>query len=292
MLGLVLGLALLALPLATNRVHALANCSAGDVSLDAEEQAFLALINQYRTSHGLGVLTISPDLQRSATWMAVDMGAKNYFGHTDSLGRSPWTRMADCGVAAAGGENLAGGTSKSTGADAFEMFRNSPPHNDNMLFPGFREIGIARAYTPGSRLGWYWATDFGNGSPAAAPTATPTPPTPRPVPQVNVGGARAAEVPATTTPAPLDPPAKAGRAVALPIGLGLIQWPGADISAADFVARAGEQVTWLLGFDHSCGCYAIYSPMLPEWLNSLGKVQQGQSYWAAVDSPTAIALDQ
>jgi hypothetical protein len=78
----------------------------------------------------------------------------------------------------------------------------------------------------------------------------------------------------------------------LPIGLGLIQWPGADISAADFVARAGEQVTWLLGFDHSCGCYAIYSPMLPEWLNSLGKVQQGQSYWAAVDSPTAIALDQ
>lgn len=37
----------------------------------------------------------------------------------------------------------------------------SSGHNQNMLNPNYRVIGIARAYDAASSYGWYWTTDFG-----------------------------------------------------------------------------------------------------------------------------------
>ena len=294
-LGLALSLALLALSLASTPAHALTNCTVSDAAVDSEEQAFLTLINQYRASHGLATLAISPELQRAANWMASDMGNKNYFGHTDSLGRSPWTRMADCGVAWPGGENVAGGTTKSSGADAFEMFRNSPAHNDNMLFAGFRQVGIARVNVPGSRLTWYWVTDFGYPSPAApaTPTAEPTAaPAPKPTVAAPSGGtAGAAAVANPSGPAPLQPPAPVVPAIGFGAGLRPFQWPLASITPAEFMTRTGGHATVLASHSRECGCYAIYSPLLPDWFNTLPAVLQGQSYWAVASSPATVQLD-
>ncbi len=294
-LGLALSLALLVFSLVSSAAHALTNCTVSDASVDGEEQAFLTLINQYRAGRGLATLTISADLERAATWMATDMGTKNYFGHTDSLGRSPWTRMPDCGVASPGGENLAGGTTKASAADAFEMFRNSPGHNDNMLFPGFRQIGISRVNVAGSRLTWYWVTDFGYAAPAVQapePTATPLPkPAPRPATAAPTGGsAVAAAVPDPAGLATLEAPPRAAPTVRFGAGLGLFQWPLASVTPSEFMARTGGHATVLAGRNPECGCLGIYSPLLPDWFNTLSAVIQGESYWAIASSPETVQL--
>ena len=38
---------------------------------------------------------------------------------------------------------------------------NDPAHRAGMLRAKFRVIGIGRAYSADSMLGWYWTTTFG-----------------------------------------------------------------------------------------------------------------------------------
>jgi uncharacterized protein YkwD len=176
--------------------------------LTSEEQAFLTLINNYRQQNGLGTLTVDTKLQDASEWMSIDMGVNAYFSHTDSLGRDPWARMAAFGYNynTWKGENLAAGTSSAQ--TAFNLWKDSPGHNANMLGANYTAIGIARRYTAGSPYSWYWTTDFGgflsspmppqsSTTPTPAPSATPTPAptaTPTPVPT------------ATPTPAPTATP--------------------------------------------------------------------------------------
>jgi uncharacterized protein YkwD/chitodextrinase len=139
-------------------------------TLDTEEWAFLALINNYRAQNGAGPLQVSARLQNAARWMSTDMAAKNYFSHTDSLGRSSGARIAAFGYTySPSGENLAAGLASA--ADAFDGWLNACDpdasgactyaHRRTMLGAGFAAIGIARAYGAASAYGWYWTTDFG-----------------------------------------------------------------------------------------------------------------------------------
>jgi hypothetical protein len=129
--------------------------------IDAEESAFLNLINQYRAANGKGALTLNNNLNNVADWMSQDMAARNYFDHKDSQGRDPFQRMKDFGYNyRAAGENIAAGYQ--TAAQVFEGWKNSPGHNANMLNGAFTEIGIGRAYNAGSTFKWYWTTDFGS----------------------------------------------------------------------------------------------------------------------------------
>jgi uncharacterized protein YkwD len=38
---------------------------------------------------------------------------------------------------------------------------NSPDHNENMLDPAYKVIGIGMVHKHGSEYGYYWVTDFG-----------------------------------------------------------------------------------------------------------------------------------
>lgn len=143
------------------QAHALSNCTVADMTVDSQEAAFLTLINNYRAQNGLGALTLSTNLNRSASWLAIDMANKNYFSHSDSLGRSPASRAIDCGYPMGAGENIAAGTVWDTAQEAFDAWRNSAGHNANMLNASYKQIGIARYYGSGSTYGWYWVTDFG-----------------------------------------------------------------------------------------------------------------------------------
>jgi uncharacterized protein YkwD len=150
-----------------------------------DEQALLDLINVHRVDNGLSPLSISPTLTDAALWMSGDMAENDYFSHTDSLGRDPFQRMADFGYNynTWKGENLVAGSD--TPQMAFELWRDSPGHNANMLNANFVVVGLAKAYGPDSVYGWYWAAEFGGyddgGSPP--PTSTPVPtPTPEPSP--------------------------------------------------------------------------------------------------------------
>jgi uncharacterized protein YkwD len=166
---------------APQSAHALTSCDVADNSFDAQESAFLGLINAYRAQNGLAALTVSTNLNRSSSWLAVDMASKNYFDHTDSLGRAPSQRATDCGYPSGAGENIAAGTVWDTAQEAFDAWRNSAGHNANMLNSSYKQIGIARYNRSGSTYGWYWVTDFGlvndgtNGGTGGGGTTTPPP---------------------------------------------------------------------------------------------------------------------
>ena len=154
------------------------DCTA-DPALDSEEQAFLTLINNHRAQNGKGPLAASMTLSKAAQWKSNDMGVNDYFAH-DDLTRSWVDRIRDCGYGYNTylGENIAAGISSAQ--SAFDLWKNSPGHNANMLGSNYTAIGIGRAYVSGSPYGWYWSTEFGGYSdgwgstPTATPTRTPT----------------------------------------------------------------------------------------------------------------------
>jgi uncharacterized protein YkwD len=135
--------------------------------LDAEEEAFLEIINAYRQQNGLGTLTHCRSLDRAAQGHSEDMRDQDYFDHVGLDGSAPWDRACSacydlgCGPTTAMAENIAAGA-----ADAqttFELWKGSPGHNANMLNGGLTQIGIGRALGGGS-YGVYWTNVFGGAS--------------------------------------------------------------------------------------------------------------------------------
>jgi uncharacterized protein YkwD len=146
------------------------SASAQTPTLDSEQSAFLTLINNFRAQNGAGPLQVSVALQQSSQWMSSDLAAKNYFSHTDSLGRDPFTRMTAFGYTHyPEGENIAAGYSDAQ--NTFTQWQNACDpdstgactyaHRQNMLNPGYKVLGIGRAYNASSTYRWYWTTDFG-----------------------------------------------------------------------------------------------------------------------------------
>ncbi len=196
-------------------VRALNNCTVSDaeISLDSEEQAFLTLINNYRTQNGRGALSTTTSLNRASAWMANDLGVKAYFSHDEPSGRNWSQRLTDCEHPTGGwrGENIAAGTVRDTALEAFTAWQNSPGHNANMLSANFTRIGIGRKLVPGSPYNWYWVTDFGTkddapgGGATNTPTATPTR-TNTPVPPAATPTSTNTPVPPTATPTRTNTP--------------------------------------------------------------------------------------
>jgi uncharacterized protein YkwD len=133
-----------------------------DMANDSEEQAMLAGINAYRAQNGLGALSFSSALNRSAAWMSKDMAVNRRFDHVDALGRDPFTRMRDCGYSSftAAGENIAGGFADA--ATTIEKWKGSPSHNQAMLTGAFRAAGISRYTDLSAPYRYYWTLDLGN----------------------------------------------------------------------------------------------------------------------------------
>jgi uncharacterized protein YkwD len=127
------------------------------------------LINDYRAQKGAPKLQVSIALTQASDWMSNDMATKNFFSHTDSLGRDPFSRITAFGYAQynAAGENIAAGNAGAQ--ETFTQWKNSAGHNANMLNSKYLVIGIARAYNAKSPYRWYWTTDFGSKVDATAP---------------------------------------------------------------------------------------------------------------------------
>jgi uncharacterized protein YkwD len=138
-------------------------CTTGaDAQLDADEQAFLTLINTYRAQNGLAALKASYMLSRSSAWKSKDMGQNAYFAHDDTpIARSWFQRTLDCGYDhnTFVGENIAAGYGNAQ--SVFDGWKASPGHNANMLGANYTVIGIGKAVISGSPYGTYWTTVFG-----------------------------------------------------------------------------------------------------------------------------------
>jgi len=114
------------------------------------------------------------------------MASKNYFSHTDSLGRDPFTRMAAFGYPyGPAGENIAAGRADAqtmlnlwqTACDPDASGQCTYQHRNNMLNPSFVVIGIGRAFNIASTYLWYWTTDFGGFLDPTIPITPTAPPT-------------------------------------------------------------------------------------------------------------------
>ncbi len=111
------------------------------------------LISIYRTGKGLSVLSLDPELQNIAEAQVQAMARS---GKPDSQGSNLAQRLKGAKLTRPHqAENVSAGYH--TLAEAFSGWRQSPPHNANMLNPAMRRMGIATAYVPGSKYHVFWA---------------------------------------------------------------------------------------------------------------------------------------
>jgi len=151
--------------------HALTNCTTSGQALNANEQTLFAAINAYRVANGRSSLEASPNLSRAAAWHGEDMLAEGYFSHTDSLGRSAFLRITNCGYGSTGAGEILAYAGSATGA--MSLWKGSPGHNSNMLNANWTVMGVAQ-------VGPYWIVDFGNLNDSDEPWDSPNVPTSTP----------------------------------------------------------------------------------------------------------------
>ncbi len=177
------------------------------------ESQFVALVNQLRSSQGLGQLAVDGELTGIARDWAGTMASQGSIFHRSNLASgvtSEWTKL---------GENVGMGPSDAV-SEIFDAFVESPSHYANLVDPSFSRIGIG-VYVQDGTL--YTAHEFLAGpavsSPAPVEEAAPAPTTAArgatPSPAVPAGSGNAGEgalAPATTDPVPEAVPAPVASA--------------------------------------------------------------------------------
>lgn len=126
------------------------------VTLTADQQHMLDLINQERSKAGVGLLKIDPQLQKMAQTKSDEMVTKNYFSHTSPTYGDPFNMMKTFGISyTSAGENIAGDSSVDA---AHQALMNDPPHKANILNASFNYVGIG--ITPSKTYGYVIVQDF------------------------------------------------------------------------------------------------------------------------------------
>jgi uncharacterized protein YkwD len=123
-------------------------------------------INQIRRERGLPALTADPALAEVARMRSRDMAAKGYFSHQPPDGCNYVCLMDANGVPHAwAGENIAWNTYSwdQTGAVAVKMWRNSPPHMENILGCHYTRFGTGVAQGAGGKI--YFTMIFDGNAP-------------------------------------------------------------------------------------------------------------------------------
>ena len=127
------------------------NLAQPGAQLDAAAAA--SIISGYRSNNGLDAVVLDPELMRLAQAQADVMAKRNKLDHDTA--RPFLTRLKGSGYdAKVAAENI--GAGYHTLAEAFSGWRDSPPHNSNMLLKGATRIGIAAVYAPGSKYKVFW----------------------------------------------------------------------------------------------------------------------------------------
>jgi uncharacterized protein YkwD len=130
----------------------------------AYEQRVVELLNAERMARGLPPLKLSGDLRDAARYHASDMAQDDYFEH-DTYDRAGGRLAWVCGTWARirsyyplpRAENIAAGYT--TPESVMAGWMGSAGHRDNLLNPGYREVGVG--YVRGGSWRHYWVQDFG-----------------------------------------------------------------------------------------------------------------------------------
>ena len=117
-------------------------------SADAKRAA--ALITEYRRARGLGGVVADGGLNEAALHQARAVAEAGRLSHGAFA-----SRMVSFGIPGISAENLSAGSDDVTGA--IGRWKASAGHNENLLMPEARRIGLARADSPGHGYRHYWA---------------------------------------------------------------------------------------------------------------------------------------
>ncbi|MFE7749282.1 CAP domain-containing protein [Streptomyces sp. NPDC057428] len=120
------------------------------------QAAVLALVNEERAKVGCSPVTRSAPLTALAQDFSEDMAARDFFGHTDPDGATPWDRAAAAGVEGLGGENIARGQADAQAV--MDAWMSSDGHRANILNCDYTTLGVGVHLGAG---GPWWTQDFG-----------------------------------------------------------------------------------------------------------------------------------
>ena len=146
--------------------------ASGVERLGSFESQVLGQINALRARHGLAALHLSTRLSAAAVQHSDQMAVRGYFAHESADG-TPMTRRVGHYYAAGGyrywsvGENLLWSSPTISPAAALRLWLGSPGHRENLLYPQWREVGLAAVHAaraPGVYDGMQvtiLTTDFG-----------------------------------------------------------------------------------------------------------------------------------
>ena len=120
------------------------------------EGEVLSLVNEQRAAAGCDAVRADAALAAVARAHSADMRNRNFFGHTNPDGLSPFDRARKAGVTYARAENIARG--QADAAAVMQGWMNSPGHRQNILDCTLRTLGVGVAAGPG---GPWWTQLFG-----------------------------------------------------------------------------------------------------------------------------------
>ncbi|MFF4601253.1 CAP domain-containing protein [Streptomyces sp. NPDC001339] len=116
----------------------------------------LDLVNQERARAGCSPVAADRELGALAQRFSDDMARRDFFGHTDPDGDTPWDRARDLGIGNLGGENIARGQADAEAV--METWMDSPGHRANILNCEYQALGVGAHFGPG---GPWWTEEFG-----------------------------------------------------------------------------------------------------------------------------------
>jgi len=119
-----------------------------------DEATAAAMISGYRSNNGLPAVTLDPALTALAQARAEAMAKRDKLDHGVKKPFAARLKAAGYDPKRAA-ENI--GAGYHTLAEAFSGWRDSRPHNANMLLQGATRMGIAAVYTPASKYKVYWS---------------------------------------------------------------------------------------------------------------------------------------
>jgi len=116
----------------------------------------LSDLNAYRVSKGLTALVYNEKLNMASEVHARDIAAAGIISHTGTDGSGHGDRVQRQGYYfTIAGENVA--TGQLSWEDAFDGWKKSPGHNENLLRDDVSEFGLALVYEPTTTYSTYWA---------------------------------------------------------------------------------------------------------------------------------------
>ncbi len=169
----------------------------------------LADTNSARAGNGVSSLSLNNQLNLAAQSKADDMATRNYWSHNTPEGNPPWTFVkAQSYSYQKLGENLATGFNDEQ--STIDGWMASPPHRENLLDSGFKEVGFGFANIPdytaaGGGPMTIVVAFYGNPQVLASSTGSSSPAPVQSKPAIQPVAQPASLAPTTPLPTPAEP---------------------------------------------------------------------------------------